>query len=194
MASTSVYDTFDEFEFADRNRWRSWLESNHGTSGGIWLVYYKVKSGVPSVTYDQAVEEALCFGWIDSRVNPVDERRYRQVFTPRKAGSTWSKLNKERIERLAADGRIAAAGWAVIERAKADGTWTVLDDVEALLLPDDLVAALDAQPVARANWEAFPDSAKKPALYGILSAKRPETRHRRIEKIVERALRNERPQ
>lgn len=190
---TSVYDAFDELEFVDRSAWRSWLEIHHRTSQGIWLVYYKTGSEVPSVTYDEAVEEALCFGWIDSRVNGLDERRYKQVFTPRKAGSTWSKLNKERVERLAATRLIAAAGWAAIDRAKDDGTWTVLDEVEALVEPDDLAAALDANPPARSNWEAYADSVKKPALYWVISAKRPETRGRRIERIVESAQRNQRP-
>ena len=194
MAGPRLYDSFEELEFADREAWRAWLEANHDSSAGIWLVHHKKASDAPSVTYDEAVEEAICFGWIDSLVNKLDERRFKQVFTPRKPGSTWSRLNKDRVARLEARGLIAPPGQEAIDRARRDGSWSVLDDVENLVMPADLAAAFEADPVAAANFAAFPDSVKKPALYWVISAKRPETRARRIARIVERAARNERPQ
>ena len=177
----------------DRVLWRSWLAEHHDDSDGIWFVYYRQNTGKPTVTYDEAVEEALCFGWIDSRVNRIDEERYMQLFTPRKAGSTWSKVNKERIERLEQAGLITEAGWTVIDAAKADGSWVFLDDIEALIEPDDLAAALDAVPAAREAWDGFPPSVRKLALYSVASAKREATRTKRLRQIVEKAAVGRRP-
>ena len=133
------------------------------------------------------------FGWIDSRVNRIDDERYMQLFTPRKPGSTWSKVNKERIERLEAAGLITDAGWNLINAAKDDGSWAFLDDIEALIEPDDLAAALDATPPARAAWDGFPPSVRKPSLYWVASAKRETTRASRIEQIVTKAAAGKRP-
>ena len=177
----------------DRASWRAWLAAHHDTSDGIWFVYYKQRAGKPTVTYDEAVEEALCFGWIDSRMNRIDEERYMQLFTPRRAGGTWSRVNKDRIERLEADGLITEAGWAPIEAAKEDGSWAFLDDIEALVEPADLAAALDAEPGARATWDGFPSSVRKLALYGVASAKRENTRAKRIRQIVDKAAAGLRP-
>jgi uncharacterized protein YdeI (YjbR/CyaY-like superfamily) len=177
----------------DRASWRAWLAEHHAESDGIWFVYYKQGTGHPTVSYDEAVEEALCFGWIDSRVNRIDDARYMQLFTPRQPGSTWSKVNKERIERLEAGGLITEAGWALIHAAKADGSWTLLDAVEELMEPEDLAAALDAAGAARATWDGFPASVKKPALYWVVSAKREATRAKRILQIVEKAAAGKRP-
>ena len=177
----------------DRASWRAWLAEHHADSDGIWFLYYKQHTGKPTVTYDEAVEEALCFGWIDSRVNRIDDERYMQLFTPRKAGSTWSAVNKERVTRLEAAGLITEAGWALIEAARADGSWAFLDDIDALIEPDDLAAALDATPAARATWDGFPSSVRKLALYSVASAKRQATRTKRIQQIVDRAAAGRRP-
>ncbi len=149
-------------------------------------------TGRPAVAYDAAVEEALCFGWIDGQAATIDEERAKQYFSPRRAGSAWARTNKDRVERLIADGRMRPAGLAVIERAKADGTWELFDTVDRLEVPDDLVAALDARPPARDHWDAFPPSAKRALLSWIVLAKRAETRAIRIEQTAEAAQRNER--
>ena len=181
------FDDFERMAAADRAAWRAWLVEHHESSAGIWLVYFKKASGKPSVTYDEAVEEALCFGWIDSRVNGLDDERYMQVYTPRRTGSAWSKLNKERIERVIAEGLMTEAGIAKIDGAKQDGSWVLLDAVDDLIEPDELRAALDADRSARASYDAFADSVKKQALYWVYSAKRETTRSDRIAQIVEAA-------
>ena len=150
-------------------------------------------SGLPHLDYDSAVQEALCFGWVDGQAGTVDERRSKQYFSPRRAGSPWSRYNKQRIEKLLAAGVMRAAGLAVIERAKADGSWSIFDSVDRLELPSELEAALDARPNARANWEAWPDSAKRYVLSSIVLAKRSETRTSRIDKAAGAAERNDRP-
>jgi uncharacterized protein YdeI (YjbR/CyaY-like superfamily) len=175
----------------DRAAWRAWLEANHATARGVWLVSWRKGHG-RRVEYEDAVEEALCFGWIDSQGGNVDERRSRQYFAPRKATSGWAATNKERIGRLIAEGRMAPAGLAAIERAKANGSWTLLDAVEQGIVPDDLVGALAAQPPAAATFEAFPKSARRAMLEWVAQARRPETRAARVREIAERAARNER--
>jgi uncharacterized protein YdeI (YjbR/CyaY-like superfamily) len=178
---------------SDRDCWRRWLEQNHQSSIGVWLVYYKIKSGKPSVKYSEAVREALCFGWIDSKVQSLDEESYRQIFTPRKPKSVWSKLNKQYIEESIALGKMTEAGLAKINAAKQDGSWTSLDEVEALIVPADLKAALDANAVAKSNFDLFGNSVKKNILFWIQNAKRPETRRNRIEKTVNAAAQNQNP-
>ncbi|MBD2439973.1 YdeI family protein [Nostoc sp. FACHB-110] len=183
-----------EFIYAsDRNQWREWLGKNHLTSPGIWLVYYKVKSGQPSVRYSEAVQEALCFGWIDSKVKSLDANRYQQIFTPRKPKSVWSKLNKQYIEELIAAGLMTEFGLAKIADAKKDGSWTSLDAIEALIVPLDLQQALAANSWANLNFAAFSKSTKKNILFWIENAKRPETRLKRIEQTVTSAAQNRNP-
>ncbi len=128
-----------------RAEWRAWLNANHATATGISLVYFKKSSGKPSVTYAEAVEEALCFGWIDSRLNSIDAVSYKQIFTPRKPKSGWSKLNKSRVERLISEGRMTAAGTAKIDLAKKNGSWSLLDASENLEIPQDFESALKEQ-------------------------------------------------
>lgn len=181
---------YEQYYAPDRQTWRTWLEANHATSAGIWLVYYKQGSGKPRVAYADAVEEALCFGWVDSRPNAIDDERFMQLFTPRKGKSPWSKLNKARIERLTAAGLMAPAGLAVVEAAKADGTWSSYDAIEELTVPDDLTAALLENPTAQAYFEAFPPSSKKNILWWIESAKKAETRAKRVEETVRLAAEN----
>ncbi len=183
----SVFDSFDEVTAENRAVWRRWLEGHHATSPGVWLIVWKKGSGRPSVSPDEAVLDALCFGWIDTKREALDADRYRQAYTPRRPKSTWSRINKERVARLTRDGEMTAAGLAAIEIAKANGSWSSLDAVESLEVPDDLAAALAADPVAREHFEAYPTSVKKLALGRLAGAKRPETRSRRIAEIVEAA-------
>ena len=160
--------------------WRAWLQSNHTRPDGIWLITYRRATGKATFTYEQAVEEALCFGWIDGHTKTLDEERGMQWFAPRRAGSVWARSNKERVARLIADGRMTPAGQAKIDAAKADGTWALWDHVDSLAVPDDLAAALATYPAARAHFDAFPRSARHAILGWIATAKRPETRAKRI--------------
>ncbi len=186
-------DQLEEVYASDRQVWRQWLAQNHRTSFGIWLIYYKVKSAQPSVQYSEAVKEALCFGWIDSKVKSLDGDRYKQIFTPRKPQSVWSKLNKNYIEELIAQGLMTPAGLDKIAAAKQDGSWSALDAIEALIIPLDLKQALAANQTADRNFTAFSNSTKKNILFWIESAKRAETRLNRIEKTVNSAAQNINP-
>lgn len=175
---------------ADRAAWRAWLAGNHATSSGAWLVMWRPRSGHPGLDYEEAIEEALCFGWVDSTAGRVDDDRSKLYFAPRKPRSGWAATNKARIERLLAEGRMAPAGIAAIERAKANGSWEVLDSAERLVVPADLAAALDARPPAAANFAGFPPSARKQMLGWVAFAMRPETRADRIRRVVDAAERN----
>jgi uncharacterized protein YdeI (YjbR/CyaY-like superfamily) len=170
--------------------WRAWLEANHGRAEGIWLISYRKTTGKPALSYEESVQEALCFGWIDSKGNKLDDERSMLWFAPRKARSGWSRPNKERIERLIAGGRMTPAGLAKIEAAKADGSWTLLDAVENLEVPGDLAAEFEKYPDALAHWEAFPRSAKRAILEWIVQARRPETRTRRVRETARLAQEN----
>lgn len=160
----------------------------------MWLIYYKQNAVDTRLSYNDAVEEALCFGWIDSIVRKLDEERYVQLFTPRKPKSTWSKSNKIRIDRLVAAGLMTDAGLAKIEAAKRDGSWSALDSVDALEIPPDLARALKTKAAAGKHFASFSNSAKRGILGWIASAKRPETRAARIEKTVRMAARGLRAQ
>ena len=184
---------FEHVSARDRGEWRAWLAEHHASAPGVWLILSKKGGGQPGVMYDEAVEEALCFGWIDSTTSALDGERYRQIFTPRKRKSPWSKSNKERVARLLAVGLMAPAGLAAVEAAKREGTWTMLDGVEDLQVPDDLRAALAADPVAEAFFAAYNASTRKQLLWWVVNAKRPETRQRRIERIVADAAEQRNP-
>jgi uncharacterized protein YdeI (YjbR/CyaY-like superfamily) len=173
-----------------RAEWRQWLEQNHTRPEGVWMISYKKSTGKPRVEYGEAVEEALCFGWIDSTANKLDEERSMQWFAPRKRRSGWSKPNKERVERLIAAGLLTEAGMAKITAAQQDGSWNALDAVEALEIPPDLNAALDAYPSARTHFDAFPRSAKRAILVWISTAKTPTTRAKRVEESARLAEEN----
>jgi uncharacterized protein YdeI (YjbR/CyaY-like superfamily) len=183
--------------FKSRRAWRDWLAENHDTAKGIWLAYYKKGSGKISITYPEAVEEALCFGWIDSVIRRLDEERYAQKYTPRSVRSIWSAANKARVARLTAEGLMAAPGLAKVEAAKRDGSWDRLNDVDRIGLggdlPADLVEALAREPQARAAFDRRPPSEKKMWGYWVLSAKKPETRARRVAETVKRVLAGRRP-
>ncbi len=190
----SALDDAPHFQADDRDTWRAWLEANHGTSRGVWLVTWRARSGRAGLDYEAAVEEALCFGWVDSTGGRVDEDRGKLYFARRKPRSAWAATNKARVERLIAQGRMTPAGLAAIEQAKANGSWEILDSVEQLEVPDDLTAALAAHPPADANFAAFPPSVRKQMLWWVVSARRPETRATRIQHVADAAARNERAQ
>lgn len=171
-------------------QWRRWLRAHHTRAEGVWLVSFKKATGQPRVAYDDAVEEAICFGWIDGKINRLDEERAMVWFAPRKPRTGWSRPNKERVERLIAAGRMQPAGMAKVEQARADGSWSLLDGVEQLEVPADLAVALDAYPHARLNFEAFPRSAKRAVLEWILTAKMPATRANRIAQTARLANEN----
>jgi uncharacterized protein YdeI (YjbR/CyaY-like superfamily) len=177
---------------ADRAAWRAWLEANQDQAPGVWVVTWRSATGRDRVSYDAIVEEALCVGWVDATVNILDEERGLQLVTPRRPRSTWASTNKARVARLEAEGRIGPRGRRAIEVAKANGWWDLLDDVEALVEPADLSAALAADAAARDAWDGFPPSARKQMLFWIASAVKDETRRRRIEAVAERAALGER--
>ena len=177
----------------DRAAWRAWLETHHATAKGVWLVYYKKGSGMPSIAYQDMVKECLCFGWIDSRVSKLDDTRYLQLITPRKPKSVWSKLNKSYVAELEREGLLMPAGLTKIDTAKADGSWTALDAVEALTIPDDLATALTARPAAQATFATYSPSTLKLALTKLAAAKRPETRQRRLAELIALAAEGKKP-
>ena len=169
------------------DEWRRWLTRHHHDTNGVWLARWKKASGKLPLDYAQIVEEALCFGWIDGVTNTLDDGRQAQLLTPRRRGSGWSPSNKERVQRLVADGRMTDAGMRVIEAARADGSWSMQDAAEALIEPPELASALDASPEARRHWDAFPRSPRRALIWWVMSAKRSETRQRRVTTIVEEA-------
>lgn len=178
----------------DAAAWRKWLVANHESADAVWLVFFKKGSGRPSVAWEEAVDEALCFGWIDSKVQRIDDISYRQYWTRRKPNSVWSKINKDKIQLLTDEGRMAPAGLASVAVAKENGSWTIMDGPDAGVVPDDLAVALAAAgATAEATFAGFSASVKRGALYWLVSAKRPETRARRVADIAERAAQGKRP-
>jgi uncharacterized protein YdeI (YjbR/CyaY-like superfamily) len=175
---------FPIFHPADLAAWRAWLAANHATAHGCWVMTWRRASGRDPVPYVDLVEEALCWGWIDSTANTYDDDRSLQMMTPRKPKSTWTRLNRRRAADMEAQGRMTDAGRRAIEVAQANGWWTILDPVEDLIEPDDLRAALDADPAARSRWDALAPSARKQLLFQIVSAAGADTRAKRIAKIV----------
>jgi uncharacterized protein YdeI (YjbR/CyaY-like superfamily) len=176
----------------DRATWRAWLEAHHAEARGAWLVTWRPRSGRRGLDYEAAVEEALCFGWVDSTGGRFDEERGKLYFAPRKPRSVWAASNRARVERLSAEGRMAPAGLAAVERAKANGSWDILDAAERMEVPEDLAAALAARPPAAAEFAGFAPSARKMLLAWLAVARRPETRAKRAAEIAEAAARGER--
>ena len=173
--------------------WRKWLESHHITHDSVWLIMNKMKSGNRSFGWSEAVDEALCFGWIDSVARPIDDETYKQYFSKRKASSTWSRVNKVKIERLIAEGLMLEAGLKTIEIAKQNGSWEILDDAEDGILPDDLIQKLEEFPDAKEYVLGLSMSVRKMLLSWIALAKRPETREKRIVEIAENAAIGQKP-
>lgn len=185
-----VYKNVQAVEVPSAQAWREWLEANHAVETSIWLVIYKKESAVPSVYYPEAVDEALCFGWIDSKPNKRDEKSYYQFFSKRNPKSNWSRVNKEKIERLMQAGKMAPAGLEMVRKAKETGTWTALEAVENLEVPEDLQEAFDQNPNSEKHWNDFPKSVKRGILEWILTAKRTETRAKRIQETASKAALN----
>ena len=180
-----------------RGQWRKWLEKNHSTAPGIWMIYYKKETGKRKFDMADAVEEALCFGWIDSVAQKLDDERSMQKFTPRKPKSIWSKINKKRIEKLIEQKLMTPAGLATIERAKKNGSWDTLNSSDLHTdnnsMPDDLEKALSKNKKALANFLAFPPSYRKRFLFWIDSAKTPVTKAARIKQTLLMAAANKKP-
>ncbi|MFK7971078.1 MAG: YdeI family protein [Bacteroidia bacterium] len=177
----------------DKQDWRKWLESNHKEKDAVWLIFYRKKSPHYNLSWSESVDEALCFGWIDSVKKTIDNERYRQYFSKRKAKSNWSKINKEKVDTLVEQGLMQEAGFRSIEIAKDNGSWTLLDDVEALVIPEDLKAAFENHKGSMEYFESLSKSAKKILLYWVISAKRKETRQKRILEVAENASMNLKP-
>ena len=178
------------FHAKTRKEWRAWLKKNHQSEKSVWLIIYHKQNKTPSVYYEEAVEEALCFGWIDSKGNKRDSGSFYLYFAQRKPKSNWSKPNKERVERMIEAGLMTETGQQMIDLAKKTGTWSALDDVQNAVIPADLKALFTKNKTASKNFAAFPPSSKRGILEWILNAKRPETRDKRIKQTVELAAKN----
>jgi uncharacterized protein YdeI (YjbR/CyaY-like superfamily) len=180
-------DDVERVHLETRAEWRAWLAENHADSRGVNLVSWRTPTGRPAVGYEESVFEALCFGWVDSVGRRLDDERSTLYFSPRKPRSGWARTNKARVEQLRAEGLMTEAGERAIAEAVANGAWTLLDDVENGVEPDDLRAALDAEPDARRRWDAFPPSARKAMLEWLVQARTTPTRDRRLAAVVAQA-------
>jgi uncharacterized protein YdeI (YjbR/CyaY-like superfamily) len=173
--------------------WRKWLEKNHQSKQSVWLIYFKISTKIPSISWSEAVDEALCFGWIDSTKKTIDKERYMQYFSKRKPKSNWSKINKEKVAKLIQNKLMTKAGFKSIETAKQNGAWIILDDVENLIVPTDLLTALSKSENSMEFFQSQSKSFRKVILYWIISAKRIETRQKRIAEVVRSAGNGKRP-
>lgn len=176
-----------------RSDWREWLVKHHQERQAVWLVYYKARSGIASLTWSEAVEEALCFGWIDSTKRPIDDSRYMQYFSKRKPTSTWSKINKDKVERLIKSNLMTKAGFDSIETAKQNGTWTLMDDIEESNVPEDLKIALNGHEGSYEFFQGLSKSTKRTLLHWVVTAKRAETRDKRVKEIARLAAKGKIP-
>jgi uncharacterized protein YdeI (YjbR/CyaY-like superfamily) len=170
-----------------RAQWRAWLEANHASTRGVWLCSWRASTGRPRCAYPDVVEEAICFGWIDSTVTNLDDDRGLQLITPRKPKSGWTRLNRRRAAEMEAAGLMTDAGRRAVSIAQQNGWWTIYDPVDDLIEPAELKVALDANPAARREWDRFPPSPRKMMLWWVVSAAKAETRQRRIDEIVANA-------
>ncbi|HYF67210.1 MAG TPA: YdeI/OmpD-associated family protein [Ohtaekwangia sp.] len=168
----------------NRQQWRKWLQKNHDKKKSVWLIYYKKESNIPTITWSDAVDEALCFGWIDSQRKSIDESKFMQRFSQRKANSIWSKINKQKIDQLIKDGFMTTAGMKCVEVAKENGSWSVLDEVEELIIPEDLNEAFKKKPGSKKYFLSLSKSRRKLLLFRLMNAKQQETRAKRIREIV----------
>ena len=168
-----------------REAWRAWLETHHATSQGVWLVFAKKHTGLPSPSYEEAVQEALCFGWIDSLMRSIDDRFHMQMFTPRKPKSAWSATNKARMAKLLKAGVVEPAGRAAVASARKSGSWNTFAEVDAMRIPPELQRALDSNPDAKKHWPTYTPSAQRSFLLMVHNAKRPETRERYVRRVVD---------
>lgn len=176
-----------------RTDWRQWLEKNHQSKQSVWLIYYTKKSNVPSLSWSEAVDEALCFGWIDSTKKKINDFSFMQFFSKRKPKSNWSKINKEKVHQLIDSNRMTKAGYQSVETAKQNGYWTILDEVEELTIPNDLEIAFKKQKGSKDYFLSLNKSTKKMIIGWVVLAKRQETRQKRIDEIVESAKQHLKP-
>ena len=183
----------EEYCPSDKKDWRKWLELNHKKKNSVWLIFYKKKSPNHNLSWSESVDEALCFGWIDSTTRTIDNEKYKQYFSKRKAKSNWSKVNKNKVKTLISQGLMKEEGYKSIEIAKENGYWTILDEVEELIIPEDLKKELSNRIEGNEYFNSLSNSDKKILLYWVVSAKRKETREKRILEIVENASRNLKP-
>lgn len=190
MPTIEIKDGIQSVYAKTQDEWRQWLQYNHQTEKSVWLIIYKKGSGKSTVYYSEAVDEAICFGWIDSKANKRDNESYYQFFSKRNPKSNWSKVNKAKVAKLLEQGLIAPAGFEAIETAKKNGTWTALDAVEALIIPEDLQRAFEKNIGAFDFFDKFSRSSKRGILEWILNAKKPETRQARIDETVRLAADN----
>ena len=177
----------------DKKDWRNWLELNHNKKEAVWLVFYKIKSQNHNLSWSESVDEALCFGWIDSTKKTIDNEKFKQYFSKRKAKSNWSKINKDKVKTLIDEGLMKEGGYKSIEIAKENGSWTILDEVELLVIPEDLKEEFANYKGSMEYFESLNKSVKKILLHWVVSAKRKETRQKRIIQIVENASKNLKP-
>ena len=186
-------ESVEKFYPETKEAWRAWLLENHITKSFVWLVFYKKHATQQCISWSEAVDEALCFGWIDSKKLPIDADKYEQFFSKRKANSTWSKVNKDKIELLTAANLMAPAGLTSIEVAKQNGSWTILDTVEALIIPEDLDRAFAEHKGAKDYFLSLSKSGRKILLSWVVMAKRAETRQNRINDIAQSAAQKLKP-
>lgn len=180
--------------FPDRGEWRKWLEENHFLEKEVWVVIHKKKSGKKGLRYKEAVEEAICFGWIDSKMQSIDNNRFRQRFSPRRKNSMWSKNNKETAEKMIQAGKMTRLGFETINEAKRNGKWDAAYSSEmGSTIPDDLTKALMKDKIAWKNFKKFSNSTKLQYIYWVRSAKKAETKKRRIDSVVRKAAQNIKP-
>ena len=184
---------FETFYPKTKKDWRKWLQKNHSSKQFIWIIQYKKSAGKPTITWSEAVDEALCFGWIDSIRKTIDDEKFIQFFSRRKPNGTWSKINKIKIEQLIEKGLMAKAGHESIEAAKLNGSWTILDEVEELVIPKDLQKAFKIIPGSKTFFMSLSKSVRKMMLQWVVLAKRPETRQNRINEIAFHAGQKQKP-
>jgi uncharacterized protein YdeI (YjbR/CyaY-like superfamily) len=177
-------EEIESFCPSSQQEWRRWLKQNHSSKQSVWLILYKKESRKPTIRWSDAVDEALCFGWVDSKRKPLDEEKFIQFFSRRKSNGTWSKVNKGKIERLIAEGLMTKAGLMCIDAARQNGSWTILDDVEELKIPKDLTKEFKTQPGSKDYFKSLSKSVRKMILQWLVLAKRPETRQKRITEIA----------
>lgn len=183
----------ETFYPTSQQHWRKWLKKYHRSRECVWLIMYKKASGKPTIGWSEAVDEALCFGWVDSKRVSIDKEKFRQFFCKRKARSTWSKINKEKVRQLIDQGLMTIAGLEIIEIAKQNGSWTIFEETDALKIPKDLAKELRSRPGARKFFLGLSKSAQKNILQWLVLARRPETRQKRIVEIADLAAQGLRP-
>jgi uncharacterized protein YdeI (YjbR/CyaY-like superfamily) len=186
-------ETIEIFYPTSRKHWRQWLQRHHNKKQSVWIVYYKKGSDMPTISWSEAVDEALCFGWIDSQKKSIDDEKFMQYFSRRKTNSAWSRINKSKIKRLTDDGLMTKAGIDCIETAKQNGSWTILDKIEEHVIPKDLEKEFRKNPGSKIYFSSLSKSDKRNILQWLVLARRDETRKKRVNEIAELAAQKLKP-